>query len=85
MLNQKTPVASHVSKKEYKYVPPPTVSILYEYVLRPFYQAVCPRMFPDFIHPNVITLGGWICAEISFCLLGYYSQWFTVTEGVPVW
>jgi phosphatidylglycerophosphate synthase len=40
-------------------------SILYDKVLSPFYDVLAARLFPDFVHPNVITLMGGGCASLA--------------------
>jgi hypothetical protein len=63
-----------------------TTSILYDRVLSPFYDRLAFRLFPDALHPNVITLLGGAFAAMALIALrngafGWSSVLFTLYHG----
>lgn len=48
-----------------------TSSYLYDYALSPFYDRLAKLLWPDWVHPNFITLTGGVCCSISIYALHY--------------
>ncbi|CAB9505816.1 Cholinephosphotransferase 1 [Seminavis robusta] len=53
-----------------------TTSYFYDYVLSPFYDWLSPLIWPDWVHPNAITLiGGYYAILSSYCVLHSQLGW----------
>jgi phosphatidylglycerophosphate synthase len=60
-----------------------TNSYLYDYVLSPFYDWLAPLIWPDWVHPNWITISGGLGAGVSAYLVehnnfGWACLFFTI-------
>jgi len=64
---------------------PPQVSLLYKHVLKPLYMRLCPYLFPRFLHPNVVTLIGFVFGLACFLLVALTSHGLTDRNTIPFW
>lgn len=48
-----------------------TNSYLYDYILSPFYDRLAGSLWPDWVHPNYITLTGGLCCAASIYAFHY--------------
>lgn len=74
--------SSKPAEKKYNYESP-TTSIFFQLYFKPAYNWLCPRLFPKFLHPNVVTLLGCLFAYLSFLLIGLNSSWFSQRDQLP--
>ena len=74
--------SSSASSAKYVYHPP-TVSIFFTKLWKPMYQSLCPLLFPDWLHANMVTALGLVFALAHAVVLGVHSAWFSTPETIP--